>query len=72
MSRYERNIPDFVLDNLDNLKSDALKQGYSIRDLGRLTGSHYNFIGGLALGSFTPTRSNYNKLAAVLHWKEWR
>ena len=72
MSRYERNIPDFVLDNLDNLKNDALSKGYSIRDLGRLTGSHPNFIGGLGLGRFTPTRSNYNKLAAVLHWKEWQ
>ena len=71
MSRRQRDIPDFVYDNLDNLKSAALSQGYSIRDLAALTGTHPNFIGGLGLGRFTPTQSNYNKLAVVLHWKEW-
>ena len=72
MSRRQRDIPDFVFDNLDNLKSDALRQGYSIKDLGAVVGSHPNFIGGLALGKYTPTPSNYNKLANVLHWKEWK
>ena len=72
MSSQVRYIPDFVYDNLDNLKSEALNQGYSIRDLGAVTGTNPNFIGGLALGRYTPTRSNYNKLAAVLHWKEWQ
>ena len=72
MSRQERNIPSFVFDNLDNLKQDAQSQGYSLKDIGERTGFSLNFICGLASGTFSPTRNNYNKLSAVLHWKEWK
>ena len=72
MSRQQRYIPDFVLDNLDNVKSEALKQGYTMKDLGAVSGMAPAFISGLRLGQFTPTQNNYNKLAQVLGWEQWQ
>lgn len=31
--RVEREIPEYVFDNLDNLKSEALAQGYTLKQL---------------------------------------
>ena len=72
MSRRERVIPEFVFDNMDNIKGEALKQGYTLKALGEAIGFPRGFTHNLATGTFTPSMGSYNKIAAVLGWKEWR
>lgn len=36
MSRHEREIPEYVFDNLDNLKAEAQKQGYTLKALSEI------------------------------------
>ncbi len=71
MSRRERTIPEFVLDNLDNLKAEALKQGYSVPKLAAKIGVSRTMVHNLAEGWRTPSKNSYNRLAVVLGWQEW-
>ena len=72
MSRHERKIPDFVFDNLDNLKGAAQKQGYTFKTLGEAAGIAGSMVQNLSSGWASPSMGSYNKIAAVLGWKEWR
>ena len=70
MSRRERKIPEFVFDNLDNLKETALKHGYTFKTLGEAVGMQATYICHLANGVFTPSKNSYRKIAAVFGWEE--
>ena len=72
MSRHEREIPEFVFDNLDNLKEAALAHGHTLKTLGEAIGMQPTYISHLATGVFTPSKDSYEKIASVLGWKEWR
>lgn len=71
MSRHNREIPEYVLDNLDNVKAEALSKGYTLKALGEKVGFARGFVQHLATGTFTPSRESYNRVACVLGWKEW-
>ncbi len=70
--RRERSVPEFVLENLDNMKEDALSKGYSMKNLSAEAGLDTRLVSGLKNGIYTPSRNNYNKLAVVLGWEVWQ
>lgn len=72
MSRHERNIPEYVFDNLDNLKAEALKCGYTLKVLEEKLGFARGLANHLASGIATPSRNTYNKVASVLGWQVWQ
>lgn len=72
MSRHEREIPEYVFDNMDNLKKEALKHGYTLKVLGEKLGFPRGYLHSLASGTFTPSREAYNKVAGVFSWEEWK
>ena len=70
--RVERKIPEYVFDNLDNLKSSAKQQGYILKSLAEKCGLTQQTINGLRSGYLPPTRDSYNRIAAVLNWEAWQ
>ena len=69
--RVEREIPEYVFDNLDNLKAEALAQGYTLKQLAEQCKLAQQTLNGIRSGHLPPTRSSYNKIAEVLNWEAW-
>ena len=72
MGRQERYIPDFVFDNLDNLKSQRMNAGFTQKSLAALIGSQESIITNYENFNMMPGRNNYNKLAKVFNWEVWK
>ena len=72
MARHERYIPDFVFDNLDNLKSQRMNAGFTQKSLAALIGSQESIITNYENFNMMPGRNNYNKLAKVFNWEVWK
>ncbi len=70
--KVKETIPEFVLDNLDNLGGAVQQKGYTIKTAAHEAGLSSRFVSGLGRGTFWPTRESYNKLAAVLDWEVWQ
>lgn len=66
-----RIIPDYVLDNLDRLKSERRRKGVSLIDLRIFCGVGSSTIYRYETGESYPTRLNYNRLAEYFGWKKW-
>ncbi len=71
MSR-RKSIPEHVLDNLDVLKLEAQKQGYTLTSLSEECGLSISTLCNFVNGNLSPTRDSYNKLATVLNWEAWQ
>ena len=67
-----KNIPDFVLDNVDNLVSELVRTGFTIHDISQKTSIASNTLRSLRNGNATPTRNTYNKLAEIFDWQVWQ
>lgn len=72
MSRHERNIPEYVFDNLDNLKAEVQKQGYTLKWLSEKCGLSLSILCGMANGTHPPAKDRYSRIAAVLNWEAWQ
>lgn len=72
MSSRRKSIPEHVLGNIDVLKSDAQKQGYTIKELAEKCGLSISTLCNLVNGNLSPARDSYNKIAAVLNWEAWQ
>lgn len=72
MGRHNREIPKFVLDNLDNLGQAVQQKGCTIKEAAHKAGLSSRFVSGLGKGTFSPTKDSYNKLAVILGWEVWQ
>ena len=70
--RQERDIPEYVFEHLDTLKSEALKHGYTLKALSEQSGLARATLSGVTNGNLPPTRYNYNKLAEFFGWEVWQ
>ncbi len=70
--RVEREIPEYVFDNLDNLKAEALAQGYTLKSLAEQCRLSQQTLTGIRSGNLPPARNSYNKIAEVLNWEAWQ
>ena len=57
MGRQERYIPDFVFDNLDNLKSQRVNAGFTQKSLAALIGSQESIITNYENSNMMPGRN---------------
>lgn len=71
MSR-RKSIPEHVLDNLDALKAEAQKQGYTLTGLAEKCGLSISTLCNFMNGNLSPARDSYNKIAVVLNWEVWK
>ena len=70
--KRERYIPDFVFDNLDNLKQDALSKGYTMKSLAVSIGMEPRNLSHFKNGNYMPSPATYNKIAVALGWEVWQ
>ena len=72
MTRHSRDIPDYVLDNLDHLKQEREKHSLTVgrvaEALGVNTVTFYRYENGEAM----PERRIYNRMARLFGWEVWK
>lgn len=72
MSYQQREIPEFVFDNLDRMKADARSKGYTLKEMSLQIGISPQTVIGQGTGLLRPTRYCYNKVAQILGWRLWK
>ena len=72
MTRHSRDIPDYVLDNLDKLKQEREKHSLTVgrvaEALGVNTVTFYRYENDGAM----PERRIYNRMARLFGWEVWK
>ncbi|MBQ3457123.1 MAG: helix-turn-helix transcriptional regulator [Synergistaceae bacterium] len=72
MTRHARDIPEYVLDNLDKLKQErekhSLTQARVAEALGGTVGTLQRYENDAAM----PDRRIYNRLARIFSWEVWK
>ena len=72
MTRHARDIPEYVLDNLDKLKQErekhSLTQARVAVALGITVGTLQRYENDAAM----PDRRIYNRLARIFSWEVWK
>ncbi len=64
-------LPSFVFDNMDRLREEREKKGYSRERLFRKSGVSARVIKDYEILTTLPRQKNYNKLAGALGWEKW-
>ena len=64
-------IPAHVKQCLYNLAYERGLRNLTRKELAKLTGVREDIIGAYEEGKGRPTKSKYNKLAALFEWREW-
>ena len=71
MTRHTRNIPEYVLDNLDRLKEERRKSGLTSGRLAGLLGVTTTTVLHYEEDLMMPQRNIYNRMAKLFGWEVW-
>ena len=71
MSKTSRNIPSFVINNMNWLRVSRVRQGLERKFLSAKIGLHISTVSRYEYGELFPSKESYNKLAEILGWQKW-
>ena len=71
-ARRKFTTPKFVIERVDTLEDTRKTKGLTRRNVADETGLRYEYILQYEMGYGYPQRENYNKLAKLFDWEEWK
>ena len=69
--RYFENIPDFVVINVQSMRTIRKNLCWEQADVAKHIGIHRKTLYEYESGRHIPAKNNYNKLARYFDWEVW-